>query len=383
MAKIPFFGIKRQYQNHKEELLDAVNEVYTSGMVLDGPYTQTFEQKIAARCQRSYAVAVNSCSMGLFLALKALSIESSSVILPTVSFSATLNAALMNNNVPVYCDIDDYGLIDLGKLDYNPIKQKIQCLMYVNLFGNIVDYDKLRLIIDFFNDNKIVVIEDAAQSFGASYKQIPSGKLGDISVLSFDPTKNLPNFGSGGMILTDDYSVHQVLINLRDNGKLSSHMQFGTNSKMNESDCAQMLVRLKYFDQWQRRRTEIAEYYIDNLRRYVKVTDVKPEVKHAWHKFPIWVDDHFYNQGPVTSPIRHRVQECLRAAGVETKVHYNTPLSELGCNPNGAVLSMLYPWAEAHSRTELSLPIYPELTDYEVEYIVKKVIDCILYENNH
>ena len=384
MSSIPFFGIQRQYQNLKEELLSTIDEVYQSGMVLDGIYTQTFERKMATRCQRSYAIAVNSCSMALFFALKILDIESAPVILPTISFSATSNAALMNKNIPIYCDVDDYGLIDLEKLDYNPIDKKIKCLMYVNLFGNVVNYDKLRLIIDFFNNTKIAVIEDAAQSFGASYKNIPSGKLGDISVLSFDPTKNLPNFGSGGMILTDEYKYYELLMNLRDNGKLSHHSEVGTNSKMSESDCAQMLIKLKYFDQWQRRRKQIAEYYIDNLQRYVKVTDVSTDVVHAWHKFPIWVLDRHYTQGPNVSPIRHRIQQSLMEAGIETKVHYNYTLDSLLSNPTTSFLSIpnAFPWAEAHTRTELSLPIYPELTDSEVEYIVEKVIDCILYENN-
>jgi dTDP-4-amino-4,6-dideoxygalactose transaminase len=382
-VNIPFFGLRRQYQNLREELLDTVDSVLKTGQVLDGDYTEAFELQMAGRCHRQYALAVNSCSMGLFLALEALGIRMSPIILPTVSFPATLNAALMNHNIPVYCDIDDHALIDLETLTFNPSSYKIQAMMYVNIFGNVVDYERMHLITDFFNKGEITVIEDATQSFGAYYKDTPSGKLGHVSVLSFDPTKNLPNYGSGGMILTDDTTTYLNLKNLRDNGKEDGHMSHGTNTKMSEVDCAQMLVKLKYFDEWQRRRTEIADFYTEHLRDYVRVTKVSPDVTHAWHKFPIWFEDRYISQGPEGYPARHRVQQMLNGMGIETKVHYPTPLPELACNPHSNFMAMpnIYPMAELHSRTELSLPIYPELTDLEVEYIAESVIDCISSES--
>lgn len=385
MLNIPFFGLKRQYEQHREEILDAVDAVYKTGQVLDGEQTEIFELQIAGRCHRQYALTVNSCSMGLFLVLEALNIRMSPIIMPTVSFPATLNAALMGHNVPVYCDVDEHGLIDLESFPISPKANKIQAMMYVNLFGNVVDYERMQVITDFFNNGEITVIEDAAQSFGAYYKDTPSGKLGDVSVLSFDPTKNLPNFGSGGMVLTDDWAIYQTLKNLRDNGKDDGHVTYGTNSKMSEADCAQMLVKLKYFDEWQRRRTEIADFYTEHLRDYVRVTQVRPEVTHAWHKYPIWLDDKFYNQGPEISPVRHKIQQMLRAAGIETKIHYSTPLPELACNPHSSFMQHpnIYPMSEALSRTELSLPIYPELTDLEVEYVAETVIDCISAETDY
>lgn len=383
VINIPFFGLKRQYEAYREELLDATDSVYRTGQVLDGDRTEAFELQIAGRCHREYALAVNSCSMGLFLALEALNIRMSPIIMPTVSFPATLNAALMGHNIPVYCDVDDHALIDLETLPFSPKANKINAMMYVNIFGNVVDYERMHVITDFFNNGEITVIEDAAQSFGAYYKDTPSGKLGDISVLSFDPTKNLPNYGSGGMVLTDDWATYQSLKNLRDNGKDDAHTTYGTNTKMSEADCAQMLVKLKYFDEWQRRRTEIAEFYSDNLKEYVRVTQDNPNVTHAWHKYPIWLTDQFYNQGPEAVPVRHRVKQMLYSAGIDTKIHYPTPLPELACNPHSSFMQTpnIYPVAEVHSRTELSLPIYPELTDLEVEYIVETVIDCISAES--
>lgn len=383
MPKIPFFGLDRQYAKYKDELLDATDRVYRSGQVLDGDYTESFETQIAGRCHRQFAVSVNSASMGLFLALEAMQIRMSPIIMPTVSFAATLNSALMGHNIPVYCDVDDHALIDLESLGFSPRSKKINAMIYVNIFGNVVDYERMMVITDFFNNGEITVIEDAAQSFGAYYKDTPSGKLGDVSVLSFDPTKNLPNYGSGGMVLTDDWATYQTVKNLRDNGKEDGHISYGTNSKISESDCAQLLVKLKYFDEWQRRRREIAEFYTDQLKDYVRVTKVNDCVTHAWHKYPIWLDDRYRNQGPVVVPARHRVQQLLESAGISTRVHYSTPLPELSCNPSSSFMQHpnIYPVAEAHSRTELSLPIYPELSDLEVEYIAETVINCISAES--
>lgn len=384
MTKIPFFGLKRQYANLREELLDVSDRVYSSGQVLDGTNVSMFETAMAGRCHRQFAVAVNSCTQGIIMTQSALEISGQPVIIPTVSFVATLNSVTLANNIPVYCDVDQHGIIDLDSMPYNPKAEGINALMYVNLFGNIVDYDRLRVVTELFSNGKLTVIEDAAQSFGGYYKGIPSGKLGDVSVLSFDPTKNLPNYGSGGMVLTDDWEIYNSLRNLRDNGKESGHVSAGTNSKMSESDCAQMLVKLKYFDEWQRRRKEIADFYTDNLKNYVRVTRVNVDVEHAWHKFPIWLDEAHMDDEFVYSHLeRGRIQSQLESLGIETKVHYSTPLPDMACNPHTNFLTNflyspdLYSGAELHCKTEISLPIYPELTDLEVEYIVENVIDCI------
>jgi dTDP-4-amino-4,6-dideoxygalactose transaminase len=140
-----------------------------------------------------------------------------------------------------------------------------------------------------------------------------------------------------------------------------------------------MLVKLKYFDEWQRRRKEIADFYTDNLKNYVRVTRVNVDVEHAWHKFPIWLDEAHLDDEFVYSHLeRGRIQSQLESLGIETKVHYSTPLPEMACNPHTNFLhDGLFSGGELHCKTEISLPIYPELTDLEVEYIVENVIDCI------
>lgn len=364
MNIIPFFGVTRQYQNLREEILDITDRIYKTGRVLDGEHTKHFEEKMARRCNRAYAVAVNSGTQALvFAQLAAMNKPPYAVLIPTVSFVATLNSVLMNGFVPVFCDVDFKGIIDINSYAHK-LDRSVGAVMYVNLFGNCIDWDKFRMQTQFFNDD-LVIIEDAAQSFGASYKGIPSGKMGDISVLSFDPTKNLNNYGSGGMILTDDDKIYQRLLSLRDNGK-PLHDQPGTNSKMNEADCAQMLVKLQHFDAWQRRRTEIANYYIDNLYQYVDILIPNEHVTHAWHKFVIRTHD------------RTALQSRLSQQGIETKIHYQDALYDLevGFHYVDHVEDQFTETA-AFTRECLSLPIYPELTDSEVETIVKCIKDYI------
>ena len=362
--KIPFFGIDRQYNNIRKEILDAIDLVYSTGRVLDGNYTQLFEKTIAKMTERRYACAVGSCTQALIFALRAADNEyfrgsRNKILIPTQSFVATLNSVLEAGFDPVYCDVDPVtGLIDLGKI---PVpSEEIAAIMYVNLFGNVLNQEQLITYQEMFCEEKIPVIEDAAQSFGAYYRGVPSGKLGDVSCLSFDPTKNLNNYGSGGMILTDDPAIWELVADYRDNGKSSEHIQSGTNSKMSESDCAQMLVKLKYFDQWQTRRKEIAEYYTSELDGYVSIPPVDMNVEHAWSKYVI----HLHNRTTMAADLANM--------GVETRVNYVTPLHLHHLSWNYGDSGIL-PGAENFSRTCLSLPIYPELEDHEVEYIVDAV----------
>lgn len=363
---IPFFGTQRQYINLREEILDVTDKVLSTGQTLDGENSQNFDHAIAKLCHRKYAINVNSGTQALIFILNWLSLDQQiKVLIPSISFVATLNSVLMTGNVPKFCDVDYTGLIDLQSHELSLDIENINAVMYVNLFGNMVDYDKLYLITKFFNKN-VTIIEDAAQSFGAVYKDQPSGSLGDFSILSFDPTKNLANYGSGGMILTDDYESVKYFNDIRNNGKYGNHSSPGTNSKMSEVDCAQMLVKLKYFQDWQTRRTRIAEYYnqeLYSLKSFGLYTLPKTQDSiHSWHKYVIRCDQ------------RDELQMFLSNKSIETKIHYNTPLFELDIGWNFIDYAKeLYREASYFSGSCLSLPIYPELSDAEVQHVVDSV----------
>lgn len=359
---IPFTGVNRQYIDLRDEILYVTDRVLTSGKVLDGAYTKSFEEHIAARCDRKYAITVNSCTQGLIMTLQNIG-HAGKIIIPSVSFAATVNSVVMTEHEPVFCDVDGYGQLDLSSMPTSLNDKSIAGVMYVNLYGNTIDYDKFRLQTDFFGAEPFI-IEDAAQSFGAKYKGIPSGKMGDVSVLSFDPTKNFNNYGSGGMILTDNTHIYDLLKDFKDNGKWGDHECPGTNSKMSEVDCAQMLVKLQYFDKWQERRTAIATYYTQQLQSYIDIIGPGPDVEHAWHKFAVRHEN------------RKALQHHLSIAGIETKIHYPHALTNLEVSipylPPNLTGTDFYN-AEEFCKSTMSLPIYPELTDSEVEHIAQSV----------
>lgn len=369
MSTIPFFGVDRQYANLREEILDATDKVYQSGIVLDGHYTDLFENTIAKMTGRRHACAVGSCTQALIFSLRAspgdyfnpTNLKRNKILIPAQSFVATLNSVIEAGYDPVFCDVDaKTGLIDLNKIPIH--HSEIAAIMYVNLFGNIIDYDKLTVYRQMWADADIPVIEDAAQSFGAYYRGVPSGKLGNISCLSFDPTKNLNNYGSGGMILTDDAFALEMVRDLRDNGKFGEYTQTGTNSKMSEADCAQMLVKLKYFNDWQARRKVIAEYYSTELDGYVSIPDVHMNVEHAWSKFVIHHRD------------RSNLKTFLNEAGIVTKINYEIPLHlHLIAYAFDLIAPLDLLNSEEFSKTCLSLPIYPEMSDSEVEAVVDTI----------
>ena len=360
-AVIPFFGVSRQYENIRKEILDITDQVYSSGRVLDGYYTEEFERQIASECHRRYAVTVGSGTQALMFAQRLLFTEPSKIIIPTVSFVATLNSVLMSGNTPIFCDVDDQALLNLESMDYALEAAGVDGVMYVNIFGNVIDYDRFETIVKFFNKD-IRVIEDAAQSFGAKYKDMPSGSLGDVSILSFDPTKNLNNYGSGGVVLVDNLADAKTIRDLKDNGKINDHELPGTNSKMSEADCAQMIVKLRHFDRWQKRRTAIADYYTQELSEIVETPGTTENGLHSWHKYVIKLAD------------RTSLQHHLSKQGIETKIHYDRPLYEYEVGyPYINYVAELYREASAFCAECLSLPIYPELTDTEVERVVEEI----------
>lgn len=348
--KIPFNNLSKQYESIREETLDAIDQVYRGGHVLDSDKTVEFEQEIAKRCNRKYAIAVNSGTQALEIAISGSKNSKTRdyTLIPNYSFRSTLTSANRTSN-PVVCDVNDEGLIDVENFT-KEINQSLHDfgigqIVFVNLFGNIIDYNKLVTHTEIFSNN-IILIEDAAQSFGSTYNGRPSGSLGDVSILSFDPTKNLSNYGSGGMILTDDKDFYERFWRMRNTNEKGI---WSTNSRMSEADSAVMLVKLKYFDSWQKRRKDIAEYYTQELNDRYRLTKFTDEVEPNWHKFVIRTQN------------RHGLINHLLSNGIESKIHYPYVLEDHIPGRN---------IAKTLSSTCLSLPIYPELTDYEIEQVV-------------
>ena len=223
-----------------------------------------------------------------------------------------------------------------------------KALVYVNLFGNVAEYETLKKICD---KRGIVLIEDAAQSQGAKYKNKLSGSLGDLSVFSFDPMKNMPSFGGGGAILTDNEDYYKLLKSLRRHG-FDSSMEYGYNSLLSDDHANQLLFLLSKFEKLQKLRKKVFEKYQKNLPQFNFVTTHSNHVS-SYHKLVLLVEK------------RDELKTYLAQNGIETKIHYPKILDAVNIGK--------YPNAEKICSQALSLPIYPHLKMREVDYVCERI----------
>lgn len=346
--KIKFNGIDRLYENYSWRLTRRAKKVWQSGSVLLGQELAKLEKKFCKKYKRKYAVGVGSATDGLYFSMKALGLnKSSTVTCPALSYVATAGAIRRLGAKINFVDVDNIG--NIGHLSLQP---KPNAILYVNLYGNIADYERIK---KYCEENKIFLIEDAAQSQGAYlgnwFKKFPSGTLGDISIFSFDPMKNLPCFGSGGMVLTDSFEVYENLISLRRHG-LHKNMDYGYNSVIPEDHAAQLSFLLDKFESLQDMRAKIAKRYFKNLPRENFIKHNKNTIS-SYHKLVLLHEK------------RDDLQKYLKEHGIETKIHYPQTLHRVWLSS--------YPNAEKICNHALSLPIYPYLTNSEIDYICQRI----------
>jgi len=336
------------------------DEVLRSGVLMAGNYTAEFENWLARKNHVSYAVTCHSGSQALeilasFYRDSELSyVNPPTVIVPALTYPATANAFLRAGWEVIIADTDYYGQIDVRKM-INDMDTHYHAVCAVGLYGAALR--DMRPV-----DSRAVLIEDAAQHWLSNNCK----REGAAAAISFDPTKNFANYGNGGAIVSDDRNLLDYARNWVNNGKPTGHSETGTNSRMSETDCAQMMVKTRYIDAWQKRRSEIAAHWIEQLkRRNVRsLIDDSNFSTHCYHKFVIEVDN------------RDIVQRNLSLCKIETKVHYAETLNELPAYKDLKGINFLSP-ASALSRRCLSLPIYPELTDLEVEYISDQLLEIV------
>lgn len=356
---IPFTGIRRQYNNLRTEILDATDTVLRSGSLMNGNYTYEFEDWLARRNHQPYAVTCHSGTQALeiiaeWYMLQAGRPDTPTVAVPTLTYPATLNAFVRAGWNLHIVDTDQYGVMDLTRLEHNT---DIQAICGVGLYGQSVQNMTQSLWA-----LTHPIIEDGAQHWLSNDCE----RVGDCAI-SFDPTKNLANYGNGGAVITASRGLMEFARNWISNGKHNKHAEPGTNSRMSEIDSAQMLIKTCHIDHWQQRRRTIAQHWMEMLKKHPDITcliDDSNFATHCFHKFVIHVDN------------RDIVQRNLDLRGVETKVHYATPMHELPAYQHYQGPDLLSAGSSLARRC-LSLPIYPELTDLEVEYVIDSLLDCV------
>lgn len=355
--KIPFTGIDRQYVNLREEILAVTDQVLTTGQVMNGPQTMHFEDWLANKNHVKYAVTCHSGTQALEL-IAAFHLQygfgrvGPTVLIPAMTYVATANAWVKAGwNIHIV-DTDGYGLIDPKKV---PRDLVFHAVCTVGLYG--AAYNRW-----FPNESNYVMIEDGAQHWLSN----DCRRHGAACAISFDPTKNFANYANGGAVVTNDRQLLDFARDWQSNGRGGGDADHVTNSRMSEVDCAQMLIKARHLNDWQARREKIARYWMErfansSVRCLIDSTNVD---KHCFHKFVIDIDN------------RDAVMNKLTDAGISTRIHYTRPLHEEPRYVNTPGPDMMSA-ASSLARRGLSLPIYPELTDAEIEFIADQAISCV------
>ena len=347
---IPHFGLKRQYYNLQDELLDATHDALKEGVLINGPFTAALESWLCNYTGCKFATVTHSGTHALEfiagyhydLSFLAGDEQAPRIRIPNLTFPATLNAFYSTGWDVELVDTDRNGLIKFDD-DYEDGFDAYTC--FVGLYGASPNRK--------LYSNTIV---DGAQHWLAARRD----QIGDAMAISFDPTKNLPSSGNGGAIVTNDQSLYDWTNVMKNNGKLD-HYYPGTNSKMSEVECAHLLVRTKHIDSWQNRREQIRNYYLDRFVEMPFRCLSEPFENHADQKFVIYTQD------------RNELHQHLTDNKIESRVHYPYALSELPIAKDIIKKPDLISTSIALSRGVLSLPIYPELTDSEVEAVADTV----------
>ena len=366
MITVPFGDLKRQYESIKAELDAAALRVLASGWYILGPEVRACEESFAASVGVGHAVGVGSGTEALHLALVALGIGPDDEVI-TVANAAVYEALtiLQAGARPVFVDVDERSFnLDPALLEA-AITPQTSAIMPVHLYGRMANMDAIMAVA---NRHGLPVIEDCAQSHGAALGGRVAGSIGACGCFSFYPTKNLGALGDGGMVVTHDAALAEKLRRLRQYGwerKYYSTEPGGVNSRLDELQAALLHVKLRHLAEWNARRRQLAEIY-DGL---LSGTDlVLPEAPQD--------GAHVYHLYVVRAKERDRLQERLRERGVGTDIHYPLPAHLQPIYTHLAPAGGL-PVTERLAREVLSLPIYPELTQQEVEAVAVAVREAL------
>lgn len=336
--------------------------------MVGGAPTESFERRLAEACGRQYAVTVGSGTEAMIGLLTALGIDSSwQVLIPAYSFLATATPVMHRGVMPTFVDVDDHGHFDFEKAKAALGAKRPAALIVVGLFGDSIDHDKA---IAFCKENDLLLVEDAAQSFGTSFKGRPGGSLGVASTLSFAPTKPLAAFGNLGAVLTDDAELADRVRRWRYHGRARTPEQtpiLGVNSVPTAATTAMLNVSLDAHPARQERCNSVAARYMEELAGLpgLELPRTREGALHNWHKFTC----HYPGK-------RDALRAHLKDAGIETLVHYWEILPE---NPLFAPhVHEKFPKASELSSISLSLPLHAYLQPDEVDRIVTTIrVFCV------
>ncbi|MDN5360869.1 MAG: hypothetical protein PWQ84_1932 [Thermotogaceae bacterium] len=375
---VPLFDLTRQYEGLREEILEQMDQVMSSGQVILGPNVKALEATIANYLNVKHGIGVANGSDALFIALKALGIgEGDEVITTPYSFFATVSCITRLRATPVFVDIDretfnlDLNQVEAILQDKNH-EEKVKAMIPVHIFGQTVDLERLERIK---KDYSVAILEDCAQSIGSNWQYTDgtyksSGSVGDAATFSFFPTKNLGGYGDGGMIVTDSDTIAEKCSVLRKHGSKQKyfHETVGINSRLDELQAAILNVKFKKLKNYIERRIAIAKMYADlfkekGLEEVIDFPSVKDDHTHVYHQYVIRL-----NKGNRDALRRH-----LTEKGIGTSIYYPKPLHLQPCFEYLGYKEGDLPVAEKACLETMALPIFPELLGEEIFYIANSI----------
>ena len=372
--KVPFLDLKAQFRDIYNEVDDEITKVISNTSFVLGKSVSDFETNFAEAQKVKHCIGVSSGTDGNHIALWVLGIKpGDEVIIPANTFIATAWGATLCGAKPVFvdCEPDSYN-IDPKKIEA-AITPNTKAIVAVHLYGQPADIESLRKIS---NNNKIFLVEDAAQAHIAEYKGQKVGGLSDVASFSFYPGKNLGAYGEGGAVTTNNDEIANKSKIIRDHGASHKydHLMFGHNYRMEGIQGAVLNVKLKYIDKWTERRRSVAAKYKEFLSDLEEVILPKEMsyAKHVYHLFVIQVTS---KESEVRSKKRDKLAKYLTENGISTGLHYPIPLHLQKCFDHLGYKKGDFPVTEKLAETGLSLPMFPELTDVQIEYICDSIKD--------
>ena len=371
--KVPLLDLKEQYKTIKKEVLEAAEEVFESQYFILGPKVSSLEKEIADYCISKHAVGVSSGTDALLISLMAMGIGYQDTVITTpYTFFATAGSIARTGARPIFVDIDpdtynispeclESAIDSMSRTEL----ERLKAVIPVHLYGQCAD---MAPILEICEKYKLAVIEDAAQAIGAEYRGQRAGSMGDFGCFSFFPSKNLGAFGDGGMVTTNSDDFYDKLCTLRAHGSRPKyyHKLIGGNFRLDAFQAAVVSIKLKYLDQWTKARQKNAQ----NYRSLFKYADLEDMVQLPFEK----ENRHIYNQFVIrVKERRDDLRGFLNDAGIGTEVYYPVPMHLQACFSDLSYKKGDFPAAENAALHTVALPIYPELSDAQIEYVVEKI----------
>ncbi|MBE9096398.1 DegT/DnrJ/EryC1/StrS aminotransferase family protein [Tychonema sp. LEGE 07203] len=374
--KVPFVNLSLQHQPIQSQIAAAIGKIIQEGDFILGQALAEFETAFAAASGVQYGVGVACGTDAIALGLQACGINpGDEIIVPANTFIATIIAVIQAKAIPILVDCDpETALIDLTAAE-TAITSKTKAIIPVHLYGQMVSPSQL---LDFANHHKLIIFEDAAQAHLAEREGYRAGSVGKAAAFSFYPSKNLGCFGDGGMLITNDAEIAEKMRTLRNYGAPSKylHTEIGTNSRLDNLQASILNIKLPYLEKWNRDRNLAAQHY-NTLLEPLKHKGIVPIANrsgsgHIYHIYAIEITEKSSLAKPSKRIDRNTLQQKLAQEGIETGIHYPVP-----CHLQPAYQNLGNPGDFPHTETLcqqiLSLPMYPGLSNTQIEQVVRAI----------